>query len=407
MINYTTFTLVNGMRVIHNYDSATAMVALVVMWRVGGVDDPEDHPGLAHLMEHLMFSGSINVPDFDATIEAAGGHDNAYTSDDYTCYYSVVPAQNAETAFLLESDRLLGLTLSEESVAVQRDVVIEEFKQQCLNRPYGDLSHHFRALAYKVHPYRIPVIGNKPEDIASVTKEDVERFYRKHYATSNAVIAISGNITEDRARQLAEKWFGTIPATTAKARRHVEEPKPDSPRHATVEAGAPTPVILVAFPSLSTSDPLYPACDILTDILANSDSTPLHRRLVSEKQLFTDIVASVLGMEGPDLMVVQGRLAPGVDPQKASAAIIEELVALRDKGFDEHQVRRAVNLFVTLRHLENLTEADRARNLASALIRGLDYNEQTAIYEALTPSDIDKVAREIIDPKRAMTLYYL
>lgn len=407
MIPYSTFTLANGIRVIHNYDSATAMVALVVMWRTGGADDPEAHPGLAHLMEHLMFAGSVNVPDFDGTIEAAGGHDNAYTSDDVTCYYSVVPAHNAETAFYIESDRLIGLALTDESVAVQRDVVIEEFKQVCLNRPYGDLSHHLRRMAFTRHPYRIPVIGETPELIASVTRADVERFYADHYATSNAVISISGNITAERTRELAEKWFGTIPASTARAREIIVEPAVTAPRHQTVEAGAPAPLVTVAFPSHALTHPLYRAGDILTDTLANSDSMPLRRRLVTEEKVMSDIGASVMGTMDPGLLIVQGRPAPGVDARTATDAIIGELVRLRDEGLNERQVRRAVNLFVTRRHLENLTEADRARNLASSLIQGIDYNAETEAYETLTADDINAAARAIIDPSRAMTLHYL
>ena len=209
----TRFTLPNGLRVVHERDSATAMVALDVLYNVGARDDAPSHTGMAHLFEHLMFGGSINVPDFDGAIENAGGRNNAWTNQDYTNFYDIVPAQNAETAFWLESDRMLSLAFSDKALDVQRNVVMEEFKQVCLNQPYGDLGHHLSALAYTVHPYRIPVIGKELSHIQGVTQELVRDFFRTHYAPNNAVLAVTGNISLEETRRLTEKWFGSVPRT--------------------------------------------------------------------------------------------------------------------------------------------------------------------------------------------------
>ena len=195
MIEYNKFTLSNGLRVIHNYDGATAMVALNVMYNVGARDEKPNMTGMAHLFEHLMFGGSVNIPDFDGAIESAGGMNNAWTSNDYTNFYDIVPSQNAETAFWVESDRMLSLAFSDKALEVQRNVVIEEFKQTCLNKPYGDMSHHLRGLMYQIHPYRYPVIGKEISHIEKVTQDDVRDFFYSHYAPNNAVLSISGRIT--------------------------------------------------------------------------------------------------------------------------------------------------------------------------------------------------------------------
>ena len=211
MIETTRFELGNGLRFVHNYDGNTAMVAVNVLYNVGARDERGDLTGLAHLFEHLMFGGSVNIPDFDGAIERAGGKNNAWTSNDFTNFYDILPAQNAETAFWLESDRMLSPSFADRTLEVQRSVVTEEFKQQCLNRPYGDLSHHLRKLVYTAHPYSWPVIGKTPEHIARVTPQDTREFFFSHYAPNNAVVAVSGNITAEETRRLAEKWFGDIP----------------------------------------------------------------------------------------------------------------------------------------------------------------------------------------------------
>lgn len=251
----TRFTLPNGLRVVHEQDSATAMVALDVLYNVGARDEHPDHTGMAHLFEHLMFGGSVNIADFDGAIEQAGGRNNAWTNQDYTNFYDIVPAQNAETAFWLESDRMLSLAFSDKALEVQRNVVMEEFKQVCLNQPYGDLGHHMSALAYKVHPYRTPVIGKELGHIESVTQEQVREFFRTHYAPNNAVLAVTGNITLDETRRLAEKWFGPIPRRMVAPRRYAPEPEQTEARRMVVTGNVPQTLVVISYPMPSCANP--------------------------------------------------------------------------------------------------------------------------------------------------------
>ena len=206
------FTLPNGLRVAHVRDSATAMVAVNTLYDVGARDESPELTGMAHLFEHLMFSGTEAMPDFDAPLSAAGGISNAWTSNDFTNFYDVLPAVNIETALWLESDRMRGLAFSEKGLQVQKSVVTEEFKQVCLNQPYGDRDHALRSLAYRIHPYRHPVIGKDFSHIERVTPDDERQWFYSHYAPNNAILAICGNIDFDTTRRLVEKWYAGIPS---------------------------------------------------------------------------------------------------------------------------------------------------------------------------------------------------
>lgn len=262
MITVNRFTLSNGLRVVHNHDSATAMVALDILYNVGSRDERPERTGMAHLFEHLMFGGSENVAEFDKALENAGGTNNAWTNSDYTNFYDIVPAHNAETAFWLESDRMKGLAFSDKALEVQRQVVCEEFKQVCLNQPYGDLQHYLNGLAYKEHPYRIPVIGKELSHIENVTQDEVRRFFYDHYAPNNAVISVTGNITVERTREFVEKWFSDIPMRKIAPRLYNPEPEQTEARRLTVTGRAPQTVIVKAYHMPGYNHPDYPACDI-------------------------------------------------------------------------------------------------------------------------------------------------
>lgn len=218
-------TLANGLRVVHSRDEATAMVCLDVLYGVGGRDEDPTQTGIAHLFEHLMFGPSAHVSDYDGTLTAAGGRSNAWTSNDFTNFYSMAPAHNAETLFYLESDRMLSPAFDSESLRVQRSVVIEEFKQQCLNRPYGITGHALSEMMYPAtHTYSWPVIGKEPAHIAAITGEDTRRWFERHYTPGNAVVAVTGNIGRDEAFALADKWFGDIPRRDAVATPPMDVP---------------------------------------------------------------------------------------------------------------------------------------------------------------------------------------
>ena len=363
MINYSRFTLDNGLRVVHNLDDSTAMVAVNILYNVGSRDESPEMTGLAHLFEHLMFAGSANIPDFDAEMERAGGINNAWTSNDFTNFYDVAPAQNVETLLWLESDRMLGLAFSDKELEVQRRVVIEEFKQTCLNRPYGDLSHKLRSLIYREHPYRYPTIGKEVAHIEKVTEQDVRDFFYRHYAPNNAVLAISGNISLERTKELVQKWFGDIPRRDIPARKYLPEPPVTSPRRLEVTGNVPQAMVVIAFPMPGYGEDGYVECDLITDLLASGKSSRFYRNLVmgtapiasdlaqpasleaqesvsSESiagqnstspagkplracDIFADADASIMGSEEPGFLMLKARLT---DSSDSTIALAERLL---------------------------------------------------------------------------------
>ncbi len=402
----TRFTLPNGLRVVHEQDSATAMVALDVLYNVGARDEHPDHTGMAHLFEHLMFGGSVNIADFDGAIEQAGGRNNAWTNQDYTNFYDIVPAQNAETAFWLESDRMLSLAFSYKALEVQRNVVMEEFKQVCLNQPYGDLGHHMSALAYKVHPYRTPVIGKELGHIESVTQEQVREFFRTHYAPNNAVLAVTGNITLDETRRLAEKWFGPIPRRMVAPRRYAPEPEQTEARRIVVTGNVPQTLVVISYPMPSCTNPDYPVCDIITDLLAAGRTSRYYRRLVMESGLFSSADASITGSEEPGQLLLQGMLRDGVSVNEACNALVDVARSLIVNPPDDHELQSALNRFETQQVMSNISYVNLASTLALDEMRNTTQAKTLACYMGITREDIVRVASYIFRQERSSTLIY-
>lgn len=408
MIEVNRFTLPNGLRVVHNYDGATAMVAVDVLYGVGARNESPELTGLAHLFEHLMFGGSVNIPDFDAAIERAGGKNNAWTSNDFTNFYDVVPAQNAETAFWLESDRMLGLAFSDKALEVQRSVVTEEFKQQCLNRPYGDESHYLRRLVYNVHPYQWPVIGKTPEHIAKVTQNDVRDFFYRHYGPDNAILSVSGCITFDRVKELAEKWFGPIPAIGFTRPELPVEPEQTAPRMAEATGRIPATDLVMAYRMDGYGTEQYFAADLITDLLSNGQSSRFYRNLLIDTDLFSSVDASIVGSEDPGMLLVMGRLAnEGPDAEKAAvAAINSEIKKLIDGDVTDFELTRAVNRMESAHMFDNLNYLSKAQNLALAEYHGEKLGDNIARCRALDRAAVASHAAEIFNPDHLSTLIY-
>lgn len=404
----STFTLANGLRVVHQQDSATAMVALNLLYNTGARDEDPELTGMAHLIEHLMFSGSANVPDFDGELQRAGGTSNAWTGNDFTCFYEIIPAVNVETAFRVESDRMLSPAISQHNLDVQRSVVIEEFKQQCLNRPYGDVSHYLRRLAYKVHPYRWPVIGLSPEHLERVRLHDVLDFYDRHYSPSNAVLAVTGNISAGRCMELCERWMADIPARPVAPRRYGAEPLPDSPRCLDACGRVPYTAITLAYHMDGYGTAAYRAADAITDVLSNGKSSRFERGLLTETDMFNELDASILGSEEPGLLMVNARLRDRGPEAEARAieAIDRELAALVGHGVSAHELERAKNKFESQYTFGNLHYANVAGTLALETMHGERPGDSVAAYRSLTVGEIDRYARAILDPSRRLTLIY-
>lgn len=408
MIEVSRYLLPNGLKMLHHFDNSTQMVALNIIYDVGSKDEDPSQTGFAHLFEHLMFGGSVNILDFDTPLQKAGGENNAWTSNDITNYYSVVPRQNVETAFWLESDRMLELNFSEKSLSVQKQVVCEEFKQRNLNQPYGDTYMLLRPMAYKVHPYRWPTIGKEISHIENATLEDVKTFFYKHYAPNNAILSIAGNISFGDAVRLTEKWFGPIPRRNIAVRNLPEEPEQKESRFLEVYRSVPLDAITKAWHMCRRTDKEYHSYDLLSDILSNGRSSRLYRHLVMERKMFSDIDASITGDIDAGLFVVTGRLNKGITMEDADEAIKREVSALMAETIEKQELEKVVNKFESNHLFSNINYLNKATNLAyhELIGRAEDINEEVKKYWDITPQDLRRAAQKVFREENSSTLYY-
>ncbi len=409
MIPYTTFNLNNGLRVVHSYDPESAMVVLNTLYDTGARDENSELTGIAHLFEHLMFSGSVNVPSFDRQMELAGGHNNAATGSDFTIFYDVVPAQNAETAFYLESDRMLQLAFSQKGLDVQRHVVVEEFKEVCLNRPYGTLMHHLRPLLYKEHPYRWPVIGLEPGHVEKVTMEDVRKWFYSHYAPNNAILAVVGNITLERTKELAEKWYGSIPNRHVEARKLTDDPWPTIPQCEVLVENVPQTMIAIGYRMDEYGTQGYYAADAITDILAAGQSSRYFQRLVMGSDLFTQADAMITGSVHSGFVLLCGMITRDDDAsiEQAQEMMIGQARQLAQEGnVSEYELERTKNRYESTFTFDNMSLITRAQNLAQAVYYGEDINENVPRYRSLTLEDITSTAEKIFEDHAPATVIY-
>lgn len=401
-------TLNNGLRLVHCEDTSTQMVALNVVYDVGARDEHPQHTGFAHLFEHLMFGGSVHIPDYDAPLQQAGGENNAWTNNDITNYYLTVPRANVETAFWLESDRMLELAFSEQSLEVQRGVVMEEFKQRCLNQPYGDVGHLMRALAYRVHPYRWPTIGKDLSHIANATLDEVKDFFSRFYAPNNAVLAVTGNISWEETVRLTGKWFAPIPRREVPVRQLPQEPVQTEERRQTVERNVPLDALFMAYHMCGREDADYYAFDILSDILSNGRSSRLSRRLVQEQKLFASIDAYISGTRDAGLLQISGKPAAGVSLEQAEAGIRRELEELRQHPVGEQELEKVKNKFESTQIFGNIHYLNVATNLAWFELTGQaeDIDREVDKYRAVTAEQLQAVARQAFREENGVVLYY-
>lgn len=408
MIEVNRFELANGLRVIHSEDSTTQMVALNLLYKVGARDEDEQHTGFAHLFEHLMFGGSANIPDYDIPVQEAGGENNASTSNDYTNYYVTLPWQNVETAFWLESDRMLSLDFNEKSLEVQRQVVSEEFKQRYLNQPYGDTSHLIRQMAYKKHPYRWPTIGLDINHIAKATMDDVKDFFYRFYAPNNCILAVTGNISFGETCRLAQKWFGDIPRREVKHPALPMEPVQTEERQLDVARNVPVGAVYMAFHMCDRFDPDYYACDMLSDILCNGRSSRLVQHLVQEQRLFSSIDAYIAGSVDPGLFFIVGKVSKGILMQTAEQAIWKEVEMLKENLVEEIELEKVKNRFESEQIFNNTNYLNVATNLAyfEMLGQAEDINSEVPKYRAVTRERVRETANRIFVKENSCTLYY-
>jgi zinc protease len=409
MIQFEKFKLKNGLTVIVHQDRSTPLACVNILYDVGARDEDESKTGFAHLFEHLMFGGSVNIPSFDEPLQLVGGENNAFTTNDITNYYCTVPSENIETVFWLESDRMLSLAFTDKSLEVQRNVVIEEFKQRYLNQPYGDVWLLLRPLAYKEHPYKWATIGKEISHIENATMEDVKGFFKKYYNPSNAIMIVAGDVELEQVKKLCEKWFEPLPFSPKVERKIPMEPKQTKPRRLTVERDVPANSIYKVYHMCSRKDEEYHTVDIISDILSRGNSSRLYKSLVMEKQLFTEISAYVMGDFDKGLFVVSGKTPDNVKMEDAEQGILEEFEKIKKEMVSETELQKCKNKVessITFSETDVLTKAT---NLAvSELLGDAELiNQEIDKYSAVTPQKINNQANLILNENNCSTLYYL
>jgi zinc protease len=409
MIQFEKFTLDNGLRVIVHQDLSTPMAVMNIMYDVGARDEDPSRTGFAHLFEHLMFGGSVNIPSYDEPLQMAGGENNAYTTNDLTNYYIQLPAENLETAFWLESDRMLSLAFSEKSLDVQRKVVCEEFKEHYLNKPYGDAWHKLRELAYRKHPYKWMTIGRELSHIETAQLSDVKNFFFKHYRPVNAIMVVAGNVTTDKVRALAEKWFGEIPAGEKYNRDLPPEGPQQEERRMEVRAQVPLDALYKCWHIYSRMDRRYYIADLLTDILSGGGSSRLFQSLVKERQLFSNIECYHFGSTDNGLLAIEGKLVKGVNIAEAEKAIEDELEKMKNELVSESELQKVKNKTESMIAFEDMSVMNRANSLAYYELLGDAswMNFELDKYATVTTEDILNESRIIFRKENSNTLYYL
>lgn len=408
MIKFDKFELANGLKVIVHQDKSTPLACIDILYNVGSRDENPNQTGFAHLFEHLMFGGSVNIPSFDEPLQLVGGENNAFTTNDITNFHLTLPSENIETGFWLESDRMLSLAFSEKSLEVQRNVVIEEFKQRYLNQPYGDVWLLLRPMAFKVHPYSWDTIGKEISHIENVKIVDVKSFFRKFYCPNNAIMVVAGNVEFEEIKQLSEKWFGPIKKGPDNLRNLPQEPLQTEARSLTVERDVPADAIYKAYHMCSRYDKEYYSVDLISDVLSQGNSSRLHNVLIKEKKLFSDIHAYVMSDFDKGLFVVSGKLTEGVTMDQADDAINEELQKIKSNLVSVDELTKVKNKMEASHIFGEVEILNKATNLAvSELLGDADMiNNEVGKYLSVTAEQIKEQSNIIFRKENCSTLYY-
>ncbi len=408
MIQFKRFTLSNGLKVLVHEDHTVPMAVLNVLYDVGAKDENPNQTGFAHLFEHLMFGGSINIPSYDEPLQRVGGENNAFTNNDITNYYIQVPSVNLETAFWLESDRMLSLAFSEKSLETQRSVVIEEFKQRYLNQPYGDVWLKLRPLAYQKHPYQWATIGKDISHIENAKMEDVKSFFNKHYTPSNAILVIAGDVNFEEMKDMAEKWFGGIPAGNKYTRQLPLEPKQTDARTLETSADVPNNAIYKAFHIHERNTKEYYIADIISDLLSRGESSRLYQELVKNKKIFSEVNAYITGDIDAGLFIMEGKPSDGVSLEDADQAIWGIIQDLQNEAISERELQKIVNKLESSTIFGEMNLLNKAMNLAYFELLGdaSMINTEMEKYRAVSVDDITNYSKEVFTKNNCSTLFY-
>lgn len=408
MIPFKRYTLPNGLVVLLQQDNTTPIVAINLLYKVGSRNESPQQTGLAHLFEHLMFGGSKHVKDFDTPIQQAGGENNAFTNNDITDFYCTLPAQNIDTAFWLESDRMAALQLTQQKLNKEKKVVIEEFKETCLNEPYGDVWHHLSRLVYQQHPYRWPVIGEEIPHIKGVDLEDARTFYKRYYHPANAILSVSGPVQLDQLLEKVNYWFGDIPAGIPPVDIIPAEPVQQARRFLHVHGDVPAEALYMAFRMDDRLAPGYYRTDLVSDILSNGRSSRLYQHLVKDLELFTHIDAYITGTWDPGMLVIEGKMASGKTLEQGEAAVWAELDALRAAPIGDRELQKLKNKVESTITFQEISVMQKAINLGFFEVLGdADLiNREVAMYRAITASELHEHMADLLTPDNCSVLYY-
>ncbi|MFI3261405.1 MAG: pitrilysin family protein [Rikenellaceae bacterium] len=408
MISYKKKVLKNGLTCFAHRDESTALAALNVIYKVGAKNENPEKTGFAHLFEHLMFGGSKNVPEFDIPIQLAAGENNAFTNNDYTDYYIVVPVNNLETALWVESDRMNNLNINNDTLELQKKVVIEEFNQRYLNKPYGDIWMLLRSMAYTKHPYMWSTIGKTPKHIQDATLEDVQSFYNNFYIPSNAIISIASPLPEEEIFELIEKWFGDIEKTSSHVSTYKQEPKQIEARRLEVERDVPASLVYIVYHMDKRLSDEFHVCDLISDILSSGSSSRMHQNLVKKEELFSSINAFISGDVDEGLFVVTGQVAEGVDLKVAEESLLKELEVLKNEKIDSYELQKVKNKFEVNTIFGEINIMNKAMNLCFYEMLGdIDLiNNEIDNYKKISEEDIVNTAKKIFTKENSSTLIY-
>ncbi|MBU2020259.1 MAG: insulinase family protein [Bacteroidetes bacterium] len=406
MIQFEKFVLKNGLTVLLHHDQSTPMVVVNTLYDVGARDESEEKTGFAHLFEHLMFGGSVNIPDFDGPLQNAGGESNAFTSNDITNYYDILPKENIETALWLESDRMLSLAFTDKSLEIQRQVVIEEFKQRYLNQPYGDVWLQLRPLAYRVHPYKWATIGKELEHIEQATMKDVRAFFEKHYGPANAILCIAGNFDQEKIKEQVEKYYGDIPTSLKPARILPKEPVQSEYRVLEIRRNVPVNAFYFAFKMQERRDPAFYITDVLSDAMGREKSSLFYIRLKKELKLVSDISAYITGSIDDGLLIVSGKLSENVDFEEFEKEFWKTIEEIKAEKMSEEEMTKLLNKIRTSKEFQEQGLLNRAMNLCNFELLGdaNGINEELGLYSLITAKDIETMASLILNKENCSLL---
>ncbi len=406
MIKFDNFTLKNGLRGVV-YPCKSDCVVVNIIYNIGSKDENEHKTGLAHLFEHLMFGGSKNISNYDSVLQKVGGVNNAFTSPDITNYYCMVPKSNIETAFWLESDRMLSLSFDPQVLKIQKKVVIEEFKEG-LNKPYGETWKNLCDLMYKKHQYRWPTIGLDISHIENVTLDDISDFFFKYYRPNNAVLVVAGGVSTPDVQNLAEKWFGDIPKGEKISRDMCIEPPIEEPRHLKFKQWVPMNAIFKAFHMPGRFDKDFYKTDLLSSILGHGKSSRLYDLLVNKKTMFSNIESYSTEFVDTSLLCISGYMNKNISHTEAEKAIDEVIQDLQTNIIGDEELGKVQNGYESHIISSNTDMLNIAQDLALYAVNGHlgKINDDMQAIKNVTTQDIFETANKVTDLKRAGILYY-